>query len=71
MHISITDIAQLRRQINEIYNELERRNSEFKDLQGQDMRNMESNHERTLLMQASLNNMQERVAGVDGALVGK
>ncbi|KAL3709710.1 hypothetical protein TMatcc_003501 [Talaromyces marneffei ATCC 18224] len=68
MHISITDIAQLRRQINEIYNELERRNSEFKDLQGQDMRNMESNHERTLLMQASLNNMQERVAGVDGAL---
>lgn len=69
MHISITDVAQLRYQINEIYNDLERRNSEFKDLQRRDMRDTESNHELTLFIQASLNSLQERVAGVDGALV--
>ncbi|EED23402.1 nuclear membrane fusion protein Kar5, putative [Talaromyces stipitatus ATCC 10500] len=68
MHISITDIEHLRSRINEIYNELERRNSELKDLQGQDIKDMESNHELTLFMQSSLNNLQERVAGVDGAL---
>lgn len=70
MHVSITDVAQLRHHINEMYNDLERRNSEFKDMQGQDMRDMESKHDLTLFMQASLNNMQERVAGVHGALVG-
>jgi hypothetical protein len=69
MHISITDVAQLRYQINEIYNDLERRNSGFKDLQQRDMRDTESNHELTLFMQASLNSLQERVAGIDGALV--
>ncbi|GAM34197.1 nuclear membrane fusion protein [Talaromyces pinophilus] len=68
MHISIADVAQLRHQIKEIYDDLERRNSEFKDMHGQDVREMESNHELTLFMKASLNNLQERVAGVDGAL---
>jgi hypothetical protein len=67
--MSITDVAQLRYQINDIYDDLERRNSEFKDLQGKDMRDMESSHDLTLVMQASLNNLQERVADVDGALV--
>ncbi|KAI7969967.1 hypothetical protein EIK77_000363 [Talaromyces pinophilus] len=71
MHISIADVAQLRHQIKEIYDDLERRNSEFKDMHGQDVREMESNHELTLFMKASLNNLQERVAGVDGALVSR
>jgi hypothetical protein len=71
MHISIADVAQLRHQIKEIYDDLERRNSEFRDMQGQDIREMESNHELTLFMKASLNNLQERVAGVDGALVSR
>lgn len=69
MHISIADVAHLRHQIKEIYDDLERRNSEFKDMQSQDLRDMESNHDLTLFMQTSLGNLQDRVAGVYGALV--
>jgi hypothetical protein len=69
MRLSITDISHLRDQINEIYNDVERRNSELRDLQGKDLRDMESNHQLALFVQSSLDSLQERVAGVDGALV--
>lgn len=69
MQHSVTDMVHLRDQINEIYNDFERRSSELRDLQSKDMRDMESNHQLALFVQSSLNNLQDRVAGVDGALV--
>ena len=69
MHVSIADFSELRHQIDEVYDGLERRNSDFKDLQVRGLKDMESSHDMTLYLQASLNGLQERVAGVDGALV--
>lgn len=69
MQLSVADVAHLRDQINEIYADMERRNSELRDLQTKDMKDMESNHQLALFVQSSLNNLQDRVAGVDGALV--
>ena len=69
MHVSIADFSELRHQIDEVYDGLERRNSDFKDLQVRDLKDMESSHDMTLYLQASLNGLQERVAGVDRALV--
>ncbi|OKL55663.1 hypothetical protein UA08_08963 [Talaromyces atroroseus] len=68
MRLSVTDISHLRDQINEIYTHAERRNIELKDLHDKDTRDIESNQQLALSVQSSLNNLQERIAGVDGAL---
>lgn len=68
--MSLTDVSYLRSHIYEIYNDLERRNSDMRDLHGKELKDMETNHELTLYVQSSLTDLHQRVARVDGALVG-
>lgn len=69
MHDSLADVDHLRYQLNEIYKSHSSRDLELKDLQTRNMKDMESNHDLVLFMQSSLGQLNEKVAGLDAAIV--
>ncbi|CRG84496.1 Nuclear fusion protein KAR5 [Talaromyces islandicus] len=65
---STDGLSQLRSDIHDLYDNVELRNARFREVFERDVQDMESNHELTLAMRSSLNDIGQTVSGVDGAL---